>query len=119
MPPPLPGSPKQKAGQKETHVARAAGWQVVLTTVPQTRSLPLPVGGLSVVIVRACGRSSNHGKSDLARLYLNAPQVDYWMPRLKRGMTTQSSRAALRDSALRMRRGKRTFSATRICGNSE
>jgi hypothetical protein len=28
---------------------------------------------LSVVIVRACGRSSNHGKSDLARLCLNPP----------------------------------------------
>jgi hypothetical protein len=43
---------------------------------------------LSVVIVRACGRSSNHGKAGLAGLCLNAPCGGYWMPRLKRGMTT-------------------------------
>src|ERR1700724_1678236 len=37
---------------------------------------------LSVVIVRACGRSSNHGKAGLAGLCLNAPCGGYWMPRL-------------------------------------
>ena len=44
---------------------------------------------LSVVIVRACGRSSNHGKSHLAPLCQNLPRGAYWMPRLKRGMTTR------------------------------
>ena len=39
---------------------------------------------LSVVIVRACGRSSKHGTSHLARL-----SRDYWVPRLKRGMTRE------------------------------
>ena len=44
---------------------------------------------LSVVIVRVCGRSSNHGKSHLAPLCQNLPHGAYWMPRLKRGMTTR------------------------------
>jgi hypothetical protein len=44
---------------------------------------------LSVVIVRVGGRSSNHRAPDLARLYLNLSCRDYWMPRLKRGMTTE------------------------------
>ena len=42
-----------------------------------------------IVIVRVCGRSSNHGKSHLAPLCQNLPRGAYWMPRLKRGMTTR------------------------------
>jgi hypothetical protein len=43
---------------------------------------------LSVVIVRVCGRSSKHRTLNLARLCLNLARWDYWMPRLKQGMTT-------------------------------
>ena len=42
---------------------------------------------LSVVIVRVCGRSSNLRTSVLGGLRLRLPRRDYWMPRLKRGMT--------------------------------
>ena len=45
---------------------------------------------LSVVIVSVCGRSSNHRKSDLARLCLTCRAEIKWMPRLKRGMTTEN-----------------------------
>jgi hypothetical protein len=45
---------------------------------------------LSVAIVRLCGRSSKHRTLNLARLCLNLQRWDYWMPRLKRGMTTES-----------------------------
>src|ERR1700736_7038785 len=48
-----------------------------------------------VVIVRACGRSSKHRRSDLAQLGLNLPRRDYWMPRLKRGMTNREGPRAL------------------------
>src|SRR6202043_2573582 len=51
---------------------------------------------LSVVIVRACGRSSKHGTSHLARLTLNPLSRDYWVPRLKRGMTTERFVARLK-----------------------
>jgi hypothetical protein len=44
---------------------------------------------LSVVIVRACGRSSNHGKSGFGTAVPQPPCGVYWMPRLKRGMTTR------------------------------
>jgi hypothetical protein len=45
---------------------------------------------LSGVIVRVCGRSSNHRTSGLVWFRFNPPCRDYWMPRLKRGMTTES-----------------------------
>src|SRR6202011_3445659 len=51
---------------------------------------------LSVVIVGACGRSSKHGTSHLARLCLNPLSRDYWVPRLKRGMTTERFVAGLK-----------------------
>jgi hypothetical protein len=44
---------------------------------------------LSVVIVRVGGRSSKHRRLVLAGLCLNPSDRDYWMPRLKRGMTTE------------------------------
>ena len=44
---------------------------------------------LSVVIVRACGRSSNHGKSGFGTAVPQPALRGYWMPRLKRGMTTR------------------------------
>jgi hypothetical protein len=44
---------------------------------------------LSVVIVRVRGRSSNLRTSGFARLRLNLSRRDYWMPRLKQGMTTE------------------------------
>jgi hypothetical protein len=47
------------------------------------RSELKPVTILSVVIVRVCGRSSNHRTSGLGRVCLNIPRRDYWMPRLK------------------------------------
>jgi hypothetical protein len=40
---------------------------------------------ISVVIVRVCGRSSNHERWGLARLCNEPARVDYWMPRLKAG----------------------------------
>jgi hypothetical protein len=43
---------------------------------------------LSVVIVRACGRSSDPRTFGLERLRVNLPRRDYWMPHTKRGMTT-------------------------------
>ena len=52
---------------------------------PEDRTLTI----LSVVIVRVCGRSSNHRMSGLGRLRVNLPRRDYWMPRVKRGMTTE------------------------------
>src|ERR1700730_16419116 len=51
---------------------------------------------LSVVIVRACGRSSKHGTSHLARLYPQSAVQDYWVPRLKRGMTRERFVARLK-----------------------
>ena len=54
---------------------------------------------LSVVIVRACGRSSNHRGSDVAQLCLSLSAPDYWMPRLTRGMTTER----LTDSKWKLR----------------
>ena len=47
---------------------------------------------LSGAIVRVCGRSSNHRTSGLARLRLNLPCRDYWMPGIKQGMTSESTR---------------------------
>jgi hypothetical protein len=44
---------------------------------------------LSVVIVRVGGRSSKHRRLVLAGLCLNPSDWDYWMPRLKRGMTNR------------------------------
>jgi hypothetical protein len=44
---------------------------------------------LSVVIVRVGGRSSKHRRSDWPGLCLTHPRWDYWMSRLKRGMTTE------------------------------
>ena len=46
---------------------------------------------LSVVIVRACGRSSKYRTLNLARPCHKLARRDYWMPRLKRGMTTARS----------------------------
>src|ERR1700726_3032520 len=57
---------------------------------------------LSVVIVRACGRSSKHGTSHLARLTLNPLSRDYWVPRLKRGMTTERFVARLKLAPMGM-----------------
>ena len=43
---------------------------------------------LSVVIVRVCGRSSKHRSPGWDASALNLPGCGYWMPRMKRGMTT-------------------------------
>src|SRR5580704_17066865 len=51
---------------------------------------------LSVVIVRACGRSSKHGTSHLARLYPQSAVQGLLGARLKRGMTTERFVARLK-----------------------
>ena len=66
--------------------SRVRLWKVELQKLADETGLRRNIS-LSVVIVRACGRSSNHGKSHLAPLCENLPRGAYWMPRLKRGMT--------------------------------
>src|ERR1700730_14483695 len=61
-----------------------------------TCSFPSRSGRL--VIGRVCGRSSNQEKLDLARVP-HWPRRDYWMPRLKRGMTTERLAIAAQVSA--------------------
>src|SRR5271165_960944 len=73
---------------------------------------------LSVVIVRVCGRSSNHRRLDLARLYLNLPRRDYWMPRLKRGKTSERHERAISLHCASSRHGgpSRSTRSARLAG---
>jgi hypothetical protein len=69
---------------------------------------------LSVVIVRACGRSSKHGTSHLARLYPQSAVQGLLVPRLKRGMTTERFVARLKLAPMGLDLASRVFPT---CGN--
>ena len=81
----FPVEPDLHLGRALRHSGRAAQSDDKEHTGRHSKELEPTI--LSVVIVRVGGRSSNLRTSVLERLRLNLPRRDYWMPRMKRGMT--------------------------------
>src|ERR1700730_8191727 len=68
-----------------------------------------PVNLLPVVLVRVCGRSSNHRTSDLRRLRLNLLARHYWMPRRKPHEAGHDNRDVEHDKPVGAKRSQRSY----------